>query len=358
MRCARRVGDRRAHWRSRFQVPDVVDDAAYAVECAAVGEVDFPARGEVAELEQRVAWLEERLWPLPASGPVSCAARNAEDEQGRANITPVTATELKVPEAPASRLRSPGRSGERVDRVFVIRPAPRWPHLDFGELWYYRELLFRFVWRDIKVRYKQSFLGIAWALLVPLFTTAIYVLIFGKFAQMPSGELSYQILVISGLLPMQYFSSALTGSSMSLVTNANLVRKVYFRARCSRSRASRAARRFRDLARRARGLHGVFRRRAGRPGGPARTALRRLRPPDSARRRLLPLDPQRPLPGRAARASGVHGLPLISGVIYEVSDLPTKWQWILSLNLMTGVISGWRWAVVGGPARPRSASLP
>ena len=73
---------------------------------------------------------------------------------------------------------------------------------------------------------------------MPLFTTAIYVLIFGKFAQMPSGELSYQILVISGLLPMQYFSSALTGSSMSLVTNANLVRKVYFPRALLCSRAS------------------------------------------------------------------------------------------------------------------------
>ena len=112
----------------------------------------------------------------------------------------------------------------------------RWPHLDFGELWYYRELLFRFVWRDIKVRYKQSFLGIAWALLVPLFDRDLRPDL-RQVRPNALGELSYQILVISGLLPMQYFSSALTGSSMSLVTNANLVRKVYPRA-APRSRAS------------------------------------------------------------------------------------------------------------------------
>ena len=79
------------------------------------------------------------------------------------------------------------------------------------------------------MRYKQSFLGIAWALLVPLFDRDLRPDL-RQVRPNALGELSYQILVISGLLPMQYFSSALTGSSMSLVTNANLVRKVYFRA--------------------------------------------------------------------------------------------------------------------------------
>ena len=110
----------------------------------------------------------------------------------------------------------------------MIRPAPRWPHLDFGELWHYRELLGTFVWRDIKVRYKQTVLGVTWAILVPLFTATVYVIVFGKFANFPSGETPYPTLVYAGLLPMQYFTSSLNGSSISLVSNASLVTKVYF----------------------------------------------------------------------------------------------------------------------------------
>lgn len=267
----------------------------------------------------------------------------------------MTATELKVPEAPPSEASLPAgdaRGDERVGRVFVIRPAPRWPHLDFGELWHYRELLFRFVWRDIKVRYKQSFLGIAWAVLVPLFTTAVYVLIFGKFAQMPSGALAYQILVISGLLPMQYFSSALTGSSMSVVSNANLVRKVYFpRALLPLAGVTVP---LVDFVISLAVLVGFMVYFDVTPAGPEvllaplfvvyalLTAL-------GAGFFLLTLTVRyRDVPHALPVFMGV--LPLISGVIYEVSDLPTKWQWILSLNPMTGVIAGWRWAVVGGPA--------
>ena len=78
------------------------------------------------------------------------------------------------------------------------------------------------------MRYKQTFLGVAWALLVPVFTAAIYVIVFGKFANFPSGLTPYPTLVYAGLLPMQYFTSSLNGSSVSLVANANLVTKVYF----------------------------------------------------------------------------------------------------------------------------------
>ena len=110
----------------------------------------------------------------------------------------------------------------------VIKPAPRWPSLDISELWHFRELLGRLVWRDVVVRYKQTFLGIAWAILVPIFTAVVYVIVFGKFADFPSGDVPYPSLVIAGVLPMQYFASALTGSSMSLAANLPLVTKVYF----------------------------------------------------------------------------------------------------------------------------------
>ena len=116
----------------------------------------------------------------------------------------------------------------RVDRTVVIKPASRWPHLDIAELWHYRELLQTLVWRDVVVRYKQTFLGIAWAILVPIFTAVVYIIVFGKFANFPAGEVSYPVLVIGGVLPMQYFASSLTGSSLSLAGNLQLVTKVYF----------------------------------------------------------------------------------------------------------------------------------
>ncbi len=74
----------------------------------------------------------------------------------------------------------------------VIRPASRWPRLDVAELWHFRELLGTLVWRDVVVRYKQTFLGIAWAILVPAFTAAVYIVVFGKFANFPSGGMQYR----------------------------------------------------------------------------------------------------------------------------------------------------------------------
>ncbi|MBP6508137.1 MAG: ABC transporter permease [Opitutaceae bacterium] len=96
------------------------------------------------------------------------------------------------------------------------------------DLWRYRELLGFLAWRDIKVRYKQAVLGTAWALIQPIITTVIFTVIFGKLAAMPSGGDPYPLLVLAGLLPWQFFANALNGSSGSLVSNANLISKVYF----------------------------------------------------------------------------------------------------------------------------------
>src|SRR5919201_4496085 len=90
-------------------------------------------------------------------------------------------------------------------RTYVIRPARRWPHLDVRELWHYRELLLTLVWRDVIVRYKQTFLGVAWALLVPALTATVYIVVFGRFANFPHGTTPYPILVVAGVFPMQYF---------------------------------------------------------------------------------------------------------------------------------------------------------
>ena len=115
-----------------------------------------------------------------------------------------------------------------VSRVTVIRPASRVPRLDVGELWHYRELLWTLVWRDVSVRYKQTFLGVAWAILVPAFTALVYVIVFGKFANFPAGSTPYPSLVVAGVLPMQYFASALSLAGLSLLSNLPLVTKVYF----------------------------------------------------------------------------------------------------------------------------------
>ena len=110
----------------------------------------------------------------------------------------------------------------------MIRPSSRIPRLDVGELWHYRELLWTLVWRDVAVRYKQTFLGVAWAILVPAFTALVYVIVFGKFANFPAGSTPYPSLVVAGVLPMQYFASALSLASLSLLSNLPLVTKVYF----------------------------------------------------------------------------------------------------------------------------------
>lgn len=96
------------------------------------------------------------------------------------------------------------------------------------DLWSYRELLGFLAWRDVKVRYKQAVLGASWALLQPIITTVIFTLIFGRLAGMPTGGVPYPLIVLAGLLPWQFFANALSGSSGSLVSNANLISKVYF----------------------------------------------------------------------------------------------------------------------------------
>lgn len=96
------------------------------------------------------------------------------------------------------------------------------------DLWRYRDLFYFLAWRDILVRYKQTAIGILWAVLRPFLTMLIFVLIFSRVAGLPSGNLPYPILVLAGMLPWQFFSTALSESSSSLVTNANLITKIYF----------------------------------------------------------------------------------------------------------------------------------
>jgi lipopolysaccharide transport system permease protein len=110
----------------------------------------------------------------------------------------------------------------------VLEPTRGWLSLELSDLWRYRELLFFLTWRDIKVRYKQTVLGAAWAVLQPLLTMVVFSIIFGLLANLPSDGIPYPLFTFTALLPWQLFAFALTNSSNSLVGSQNLISKVYF----------------------------------------------------------------------------------------------------------------------------------
>ena len=112
--------------------------------------------------------------------------------------------------------------------TIVIRPSKGWIALRLADLWEYRELLYFMVWRDIKVRYKQTVLGAAWAIIQPFFTMVLFSIFFGKLAKMPSDGIPYPIFAYVGLVPWTFFASGMAQSSNSLVDSANLIKKVYF----------------------------------------------------------------------------------------------------------------------------------
>jgi lipopolysaccharide transport system permease protein len=112
--------------------------------------------------------------------------------------------------------------------VTVIEPRRGWILPDLAELWEYRELLYFLTWRDIKVRYKQTVLGAAWAVIQPFSTMVVFSLFFGKLAKMPSDDVPYPIFSYAALVPWTFFATGLTQSSNSLVGAANLLRKIYF----------------------------------------------------------------------------------------------------------------------------------
>jgi lipopolysaccharide transport system permease protein len=114
------------------------------------------------------------------------------------------------------------------DQVTIIEPQKGWQLLDWKELWAYRELLYVLTMRDIKVRYKQTVLGFAWAIIQPVMMMVVFSIFFGRLAQMPSDGYPYPIFVYAALLPWTFFANSITNSANSLVGSANLVSKVYF----------------------------------------------------------------------------------------------------------------------------------
>ena len=130
----------------------------------------------------------------------------------------------------ASLLQSHGASLHLSGAIPVLRIAPSrgWVSLKLRELWEYRELAYFLVWRDIKVRYKQTALGAAWAVIQPFFTMVVFSLFFGRLAKVPSDGIPYPIFAFAALVPWNFFAHGLTQSSDSLVGSSHLIKKVYF----------------------------------------------------------------------------------------------------------------------------------
>jgi lipopolysaccharide transport system permease protein len=135
---------------------------------------------------------------------------------------------LSSVEAPEARVSPAARPTESTPSLVVIQPPGAFPSLELRELWAYRGLFFFLVWRDIKVRYAQTVLGAGWAVLQPVLTMVVFTVIFGIFAGIPSDGVPYPVFSLAALVPWTYFSTALAGSSNSLVSSTNLITKVYF----------------------------------------------------------------------------------------------------------------------------------
>ena len=230
-------------------------------------------------------------------------------------------------------------------------------HLDLGAIWRRRELLYFLVWRDVKVRYKQTAIGAAWALLSPLMTVLIFTMVFGVLAKIPSDDLPYVVFALAGFLPWTYFSGALNRASSSLVGNAHLITKVYFpRLIIPLAAVTTPAVDF------VLSLFSLFGLMFWYQVTPTRTLL------------ALPLFLM--LAALIALAVGLwlaplnvryrdvnHTIPFLlqawfyaSPVVYPISLVPERWRFLYSLNPMVGVIEGFRWSLAGG-GRPNIPAI-
>ncbi|MEP0762599.1 MAG: ABC transporter permease [Chloroflexota bacterium] len=136
--------------------------------------------------------------------------------------------DIAVEEAPGTVPASASRAALASDYYLRIEPSRGWVSLKLRELWEYRELLYFLTWRDVKVRYKQTVLGAAWAIIQPLMTMVVFSLFFGNLAKIPSDGIPYPIFSYAALVPWTFFANGMGQSSNSLVGAANLIKKIYF----------------------------------------------------------------------------------------------------------------------------------
>lgn len=236
------------------------------------------------------------------------------------------------------------------DAVTIIEPRRGWIAIDWGELWEFRGLLYFLTWRDIKVRYKQTVLGAAWAILQPLMTMVVFTIFFGRLAKIPSDGIPYPVFSYAGLLPWTFFANSVAHAGTSLVNQQHLLTKVYFPRMFLPVATVGAAAVDLILASVVLGAIMAF-------YGVVPTSL-------------IILVPVLVLLGAAA-ALGVglllaaltvtyrdfrYVIPFMiqiwlfcTPVVYPISFVPERWQWLLALNPMGGVVGASRAALVGGP---------
>lgn len=245
-----------------------------------------------------------------------------------------------------SPIGSPTRDEPLPDRV--LRARHRLGELRLGELWQYRDLLWFLLLRDIQLRYRQTALGVSWALLQPLATMTIFTVFFGRFGKIPSDGVPYQLFALCGLIPWQLFSYALTESSNSLIGNQNLITKIYFPRLVIPLSAVLAG--FVDFCVALALLLAMMA-----YYGRAPTIAMLLLPAFILLAILTALAVGLWLSALNVQFRDVrYTLPFLtqfwffaSPIAYPASMLPQRWQPLLGLNPMTGVVEGFRWALLG-----------
>ena len=232
-----------------------------------------------------------------------------------------------------------------------VQPSRGLVPIDIGELWRYRELCRFFLLRDVKTRYRQTFLGPAWALIRPLLTIVLFSAIFGGLAGIKSGtDIPYPLFVTPGVLAMGYFSSAVSGTSSSLLSSGGLLSKVYFPRLYAPLSAALTP--IVDLLLSLIVLIGLF---AYYHRAPSWRVV--FLPAFLALAALVALGFGLWLAGVTVRYRDVSfGLPFVlqiwqyvTPVIYPVSFVPSSYRWLLALNPLTAVVAGFRWSLLGTP---------
>jgi lipopolysaccharide transport system permease protein len=263
-------------------------------------------------------------------------------------------TSHKLPPAIPARSVSqpesePTQSAPTAERYSLIKSEEAGVQLNLAELWYFRELLYFLTLRDIKVRYKQTLIGLAWVIIQPFTTMLIFTLVFNRFVRLDAGPLPYPLFALSGLLLWLFFANAVTNSTNSLIRNSNLITKVYFPRMVIPAASVGAG--LVDLAVAFLLLivlvfyYGV-----------SLTSNLLLLPVFVLMMTLLALGV-----GLLSAALTVkyrdlrHALPFIiqlwmfaSPVIYPASIVPEKWKWLLTVNPVAGIIEGFRTSLSGG----------
>jgi homopolymeric O-antigen transport system permease protein len=236
------------------------------------------------------------------------------------------------------------------ERITIIEPQSGWRLLDWKELWAYRELLYVLTMRDIKVRYKQTVLGFAWAIIQPVMMMVVFSIFFGGLAKMPSDGFPYPIFVYAALLPWTFFANSITNSANSLVGSANLVSKVYFPRLIIPISSIGSG--LVDFA-----IAGAILLLLMVYYGVSWTSNLLMAPILVAAAALTALGVGTFLAAlNVAYRDFRYVVPFlvqfwmfVTPVVYPASLVPREWQWALYLNPMAGVIEGFRSAFLGSP---------